>query len=438
MAALLAALVVALLLLVAVQLGSGGASPTPSTVAASPTSTPQQSERTPSPSPSASTSAGASADPDELAAAVREITAQVAPIRGLEPREEVATRFLTPVEFRERVEEEFREDNSPEYLEASNRLYRRLGLIPADARLEDLTLELLEASVVGVYFPDEREMAVVGDVTTVGPLERFTLAHEIDHALQDQHYDLDRTLGIDSAASETDRTLARQALIEGDATQLMFEWATAHLTPAELLEIGTSGVDPEEQEVLARMPPILQRQLTFPYLDGQQFIAAVAGSGGWEAVDEAWAAPPESTEHILHPDAYLAGEAPLDVGLPDLANALGTGWERTLEDTLGELQTQVWLQGVGPNGAAIEGAAGWGGDRIETWEGPDDAWAMAWQTAWDSPADASEFVAAASRATETLEDPFTIISSEGGETAVLIFASDGTTLDRLAAVFDSI
>ena len=188
---------------------------------------------------------------------MREITEQVAPIRGLEPREEVATRFLTSAEFRERIEEEFREDNSAEYLEASNRLYRRLALIPADASLEDLTLELLEASVVGVYFPGEHEMAVVGDVTTVGPLERFTLAHEIGHALQDQHYDLDRTLGIDSAATESDRTLARQALIEGDATQLMFEWARAHLTPADLLEIGASGVDPEEQEVLARMPPIL-------------------------------------------------------------------------------------------------------------------------------------------------------------------------------------
>jgi hypothetical protein len=374
----------------------------------------------------------------ELEAAVDIITEQVVEIRGLERRGEVETRILTSAEFRTRVAADFREQNSADYLEASNLLYQRLGLIPEDEDLEDLTLELLEASVIGVYFPDEREMAVVGDVTSIGPLERFTLAHEIDHALQDQHFDLNETLGIEDAATESDRTLARQALIEGDATQLMLEWAFAHLTPSEIGEIAGAGLDPDQQAMLARMPPILQRQLSFPYVDGPSFIGALQGGGGWPAVDEAFGDPPNSTEQILHVDAYFGREEPLDVELPDLRNALGAGWERTLEDTFGELQVQVFLQGVAPIDDANAAAAGWGGDRLETWEGPGDQWVAAWHTAWDSPDDAREFVTAASRSMDTLDDPLTIVSDEGSDAAVFIIASDNELLDRVAAVFDSI
>ena len=427
------------MLLAAVELGSPAPSRSPR-VAASP-SGPSGTAR-PSPTQSAAASPSGSPSPADIAAeleaAVEVITEQVVEIRGLERRGEVETRILTSAEFRTRVEADFREQNSADYIEASNLLYRRLGLMPEDEDLEDLTLELLEASVIGVYFPDEREMAVVGDVTRIGPLERFTLAHEIDHALQDQHFDLNETLGVDEAATESDRTIARQALIEGDATQLMLEWAFAHLSPSEMGEIAGAGLDPDQQQVLERMPPILQRQLGFPYVEGASFIGALQGGGGWPAVDEAFGDPPNSTEQILHVDAYFARDEPVDVRLPDLGNALGTGWERTLEDTFGEMQMQVFLQGVAPIGDANTAAAGWGGDRLETWEGPGNQWVIAWQTAWDSPADAREFVSAASRAIDTLEDPLTIVSDEGSDAAVFILASDSLLLDRVAALFDSI
>ena len=87
---------------------------------------------------------------------------------------------------------------------------------------------------------------------------------------------------------------------------------------------------------------------------------------------------PESTEQILHPEKYTAGEAPVAVTLPaDLATRLGTGWTVPLQDTFGEFQLGIWLREAGvAGGDATAAAAGWGGDRLAVVEGPDGAWGV--------------------------------------------------------------
>src|SRR3990172_7807253 len=118
------------------------------------------------------------------------------------------------------------------------------------------------------------------------------------------------------------------------------------------------------------------------------------GGRGW-GVDAAYSRPPDSTEQILPPEKYAVGEGPVAIASPDELGRLGAGWTETLADTLGELTISVWLEPAGGTEDAAAAAAGWGGDRVTMYEGPDGAWLIVWSTAWDTPADAAEFAAAA-------------------------------------------
>ena len=114
----------------------------------------------------------------------------------------------------------------------------------------------------------------------------------------------------------------------------------------------------------------------------------------------------------MHPELY-PDELPVEVVLPDIAAALGDGWSVTGESVMGELMTAILVaDGAewdplsftlgGQQMPNADAAAGWGGDRLVTLDGPDGAWALVWQTAWDTPDDAIEFFDAASAAFEDL------------------------------------
>jgi hypothetical protein len=158
--------------------------------------------------------------------------------------------------------------------------------------------------------------------------------------------------------------------------------------------------------------------------------------GGWQAIDDVYDSMPESTEQILHPQKYEAREHPVPVALPDdLAGQLGTGWSVPLEDTFGELELGIWLREAGIDQATAATAAdGWGGDRLAVVEGPDGAWGVVLETAWDSAADATAFQDAAQTAIDGLGHPGRISAPSGGNVTILI-ASDEATLLDLDVVF---
>jgi hypothetical protein len=85
-----------------------------------------------------------------------------------------------------------------------------------------------------------------------------------------------------------------------------------------------------------------------------------ADDGGWSAVDEAWRAPPETTEQLLHLDKYDAKERPEDVPVP---RAPGPGWETAYDDVFGEEGLRIALEEWMPARTAASVARGWGGDR---------------------------------------------------------------------------
>ena len=332
------------------------------------------------------------------------------------------------------ITDEFDRESPPAYVAANERLYKALGLIPADASLRDVTLDMLSGGVVGFYRNDQGKLYVVSKTGLPGVSERITFAHEYDHALQDQHFPVFKDQ--EGILDQSDRILARQAIYEGDSTLLMTLWAAGHFSPQELLELVAISADPAAQGALQRAPAFMRDLLLYPYTTGLSYVQAAQLRGGWEGVNDLYRRMPESTEQILHPEKYAANEAPIKVALPDgLAKQLGSGWSVALEDTFGELQIGYWLReaGVAPT-TATAAAAGWGGDRLAVIDGPSGAWGIVLETTWDTTADATEFLDAAQIAVHRLSDPVQL-SAPAGKRVTLLIASDDATLLALDVIF---
>jgi hypothetical protein len=419
--------VVVLIVLAIVVAACGGPGPTPDG-----TATVSPAALSPSPPASAAPSASSTVVPAD--AVYDEIEAQVSALRGLDKLAPVARGVLDEQGLKDFVTRAFAEDNPADYVANSERLLEGLGLLPVDASLQDLFVEMLGSQVVGLYDDTTRTMYVVSETGTIGPLEKITYAHEFDHALQDQHFGLGELRG--SELDEGDRTLARTALAEGDGSLLMVYWAQQHLTAQELAAVA-GATDPASEEVLARMPAILRETLLFPYTAGLTALLPLQLGSGWPAVDALWADPPDSTEQIIHADKLAAREAPVAVELPDdLASQLGPGWSIAMQDRLGELQLSVWLREVGGTTTATAAAAGWGGDRVALVSGPSGAWGIVLDTAWDTVADAGEFAAAADGAVaiRRLAGVAAVALTPAPERVVVLLADDDGTLGRLASV----
>ncbi len=381
-------------------------------------------------SPNAGESPSIAAEIEEQIVAVEQT---VPVIRRLEPTRAVSHRIIDPSALSRELAAMFEMDNPPELVAAQESLLKRLGLLPAEANLDTEVLQLLTEQVAAYYRPDTNEFVIVNRTGRFGPVDRVTVAHEYTHALQDQNFDLEKVQAADPG--ESDRGLARTALIEGDATLLMSLWAQANLDFEELGEIMGQALDPGVQATLADVPPVLCRQLLFPYQQGLTFALELFNGGGWDAINEAYRDPPDTTEQILHPDKYASREAGVDVVLPDLSRRVGAGWRRALDDTMGELFLQVWSEQGQDMQAAAVSASGWGGDRIAMYEGPGEAWAITWDTRWDTAGDASEFAAAGTAVLGKLPAGGRIAGTGAGDRVTILLANDDVTLRRFADLF---
>lgn len=409
-------------LLLAACTSTGLPSPSPETAS------PSQPTQEPTAGPGSSTPGpGGSVDPVYAA-----IAAQVEQIRGLHHTADVTPVVIDKATLRQNLEADFDQSNQPGAVEASERLLKALGLLPADLKLRDEVINLQAGQVVGYYSPKRDELFVVSTAGGIGPTQRATYAHEYTHQLQDQNFGLDK-MGFDSP-DQSDRSLARLALVEGDAVTAQTRWMQANLTTEDLGQIFADASDPAVLQALQDAPPILRETALFPYQEGAILVSTLMVRGGYKGVDDAFASPPDSTEQILHPEKYLQREPPIAVTVPaDLPSRLGAGWSSGGADTLGELQLRIWLnEGGVSSSAASRATAGWGGDRVMLLDGPNGATAVALITEWDTPADANEFATAAKSALVGLKLTG-LVSQSSGPTQVRV-AIGPSGADVLAAL----
>jgi len=374
-------------------------------------------------------SAGPSVEPDQAVYAT--IESQVEAVRELQRTSTVTPVLLDSAGVRDWLTKANAAQTNHLALANESRLFVHLGLLPAGSDLEQMELDLQAGQVVGFYDPESKGLYVLSDSGGVGPVQKITFSHEYTHALQDQVFGLDK-LAIDTP-DQGDRDLARTALVEGDATLAMTLWSTANMSLLDLLAVVGDSNSAAQTDQLAKAPTILRESLLFPYTDGLAFVQSIYDMGGWAAVDQVYANPPDSTSQILHPDLYTKKVKPVAVSVPAVPVSLGSGWKLTMQDTLGELQLRIWLEGENPSSTATTTAASatsaWAGDRVALYEGPNGAWAVVLKTTWRSAAGAQAFGTQADKILRGLPNPSRICTALSSVSIVI--ASDQTVIPQL-------
>ncbi len=330
--------------------------------------------------------------PEEQNAALRaEIEERVSVIRDLSAREPVEPTLLSRQAFTERLETEFEEDLDPDELADSVLVFYSLNLIERDYDLYQAYLDLYSGSVSGFYDAETNEFVVISDDDTLSLPEQLTHAHEFVHALQDQHFALDE---LNDESLDSEASAALRALAEGEATLVELAYIQEFLSPAEQVQLQQEAAA-NSPGLPAGVPGFLIDNLLFPYTAGFEFVLALYQRGGFEALDAAWANPPQSTEHILHPEQYLAGDPPQLVALAPLTDTLGVGWREVESEIMGEFFLRIYLGEELDIATTEEAAAGWGGDRFQFYtQDASGAFVLTLLLTWDTPADSDEFVAA--------------------------------------------
>ena len=369
---------------------------------------------------------GQTAAPARLVAEAQVIAREIAAIRGLAVERPIDFEVSDKSTIQAYARTSLQSQMPPDQWEAFRILLVHTGMIPAGTDLENLVVRLYAEQIAGYYDPTRKTFYLADWLPQL--LQRGVVAHEVTHALQDQHFDLERWL---SALPPTeDGALARAAVAEGDAMAAMIAYLLApmgarveDLPPISGLLDGQGTAIADAYPTFEAAPAALQRLLLFPYVEGSDFVRAALEGGGWTAVDRLYRDPPASTEQILHPERYFGSrDEPQAVDLPVEADSLPP----LTEGSWGEFGTRLALAAVLADSALPAVAArGWDGDRYGLWRTSQGV-RYVWITVWDSPAFAERFAEAYSQgAMDRVSGPARIMTAEGR----FELAADGRTLD---------
>ena len=320
---------------------------------------------------------------------------------------------------------------TPAEMHATELSLRKFGLVPSNFQYRPFIIKLLTEQVAGYYDTNAQQFHLADWLDLEG--QKPVMAHELTHALQDQHFNLRRFEKWPNG--DGDAELAAHALIEGDATLAMTFYMVKNpmVALAFRKSLGAVGISTEQYD---QAPRAIRETLIFPYLNGAEWATQVYRRGGWKAITKAYTTLPLSSEQILHPEKYFSNERPVKIVLPDVASLLNAGskqsaigsqqkqrgagatpapstrarqagkrrspasrgplkvvaWRRIDSDVNGEWSYYLVLdQFLNSATESKRAAAGWGGDRYDVYEGPGGQVFLAQLTAWDTENDAREF-----------------------------------------------
>lgn len=321
---------------------------------------------------------------------VQQLETQAERITGLQFKHQVAVRLRTRAQVRDYVTHKFDQDLPPAELAAAEAAYKLFGLIPDSLDLRATMIALLTEQIAGYYDPDSGALFIASDQTDRARV-RVVASHELVHALQDQYTPLDSLI---NQRRQNDRAMAAAAVLEGQATFYQIPILMPEQHPETLpdhwfwKQRAVMAQQQAEMPEFTGAPLWLKERVIFPYLSGADFI-------GWYVRTHHGHEPygadmPLSTEQILHPDRYAAGDTPVTLAFtaqaPDVVR---------YEDDLGEFEIGLLfaqLMGDANDDKGSVYALGWGGDRYQVYGPANGADALVWYTVWDTPGARDRFV----------------------------------------------
>lgn len=262
------------------------------------------------------------------------------------------------------------------------------------------------------------------------PYTRFVqdafLAHELTHALQDQHFNLKRIVKPEEKNKNDDLDLAYHAFIEGDATLLTQIYFTQTLRIGALWDLLTYLFT--DNENYNQSPLAIKAQLIFPYAQGAEFVLSIFMQEGWEGINKIYEKLPLSTEQILHPKKYLQYEAPItEWPFPNLEPEF-IEHQLIYDNVLGEFMIRIFCDLYLTETSNVSIAAGWGNDRYQIWENNQSgSLDMVWASIWDTPQDALDFFQAMKRIV-SIKHPEALLKSDSDHRVIWTESKSGYIL----------
>jgi hypothetical protein len=191
-------------------------------------------------------------------------------------------------------------------------------------------------------------------------------------------------------------------------------------------------------DAAAGIPDFIMDSMIGVYMKGMKFVFAIHEKG-WSEVEKLYTEyPPQSTEQILHPEKWLAREAPVAFEWPKLDKVKALrDWELLDNDVFGEFQWRIVFKEQGFTKEAESVAAGWGGDRYAVFRRKDSGvMLLLLRTSWDSEADAKEFADVYGRAlaVKYANAPVPTRLLQKGKDVFVVEGGDEASIDSLLKV----
>src|ERR1041385_8537040 len=262
------------------------------------------------------------ASPSDFTKAADEVLENMSEITGLSLVSPLKKTLRSRDEIRAYVIRQMDEDKNPAQRYADAKAAEAFGLLPKNFDLDGFMVELLTEQIAGLYDPKAHEFYIADWI----PLEdqRMVMAHELTHALEDQHFQIEAWLR--AARPNDDAELAREAFLEGSAMAAMVDYLLPGTGKSvnDMPEFDPSLLtgDVGDTPSMKKAPPFIKDALVFPYFAGMKFTAASLKPNGWPALGKVFKNPPVSTQQIMHPALYKSGHIPEKVTLPDVQSRL--------------------------------------------------------------------------------------------------------------------
>ncbi len=277
------------------------------------------------------------------AAEVNVVLGELSDITGFRVHRQLPFSLITREQVNQYLKEQIKESVKPDEIKAEEVTLKKFGFAPANFDLRQTTIDLLTEQAAAFY-DFKRKKLFISDWATVN-MRDVALIHELAHALADQNYPIQKF--TDKGSDNSEESLAREAVVEGQASWLMLEVGARRSgktladpqTAKEYLET-TGDTQQSDYPVFNNAPLYLRRTLMFPYDEGEKFQQAVFLHEGTQAFAQVFRDPPTSTSQIEHPERYFEHTPFTTPNLPKPVKHA----KAYVSGALGELETRILLE----------------------------------------------------------------------------------------------
>jgi hypothetical protein len=337
---------------------------------------------------------------------------------GLPIKSTVKRQLTTRTAVESYLQEKFNDDQDAKRLQRAEIVLKKFGMLDRDFDLKPFLLALLKEQIEAYYDSKTKTVNMLDWVSIEE--QKPVLAHELTHALQDQHSDLEKwndqtpdevstnSSGDTDHVAKDELDTARDAVAEGQATAVMMDYILKPMGKSlvkdpEVMDFAKQQMSASDSSpVLSRAPLMLSESLLFPYREGLSFEQDVWMDKGQEAAFAgALDRPPTSTWEIINSREYELKHSPPIPLMPDIHPLVDKVYKSYDIGQIGELDLRILAELFGGAAAARDltpawdGGIYWAGQRLSAKTSEEQAntksLALFYLSAWKNAASAQEF-----------------------------------------------